>query len=531
MYGSSARRPRRVPSAKRRAALAAALAAPLCLAAALALLARLRVGAAPGSPSRLYAVMRGRTEWVVEPSYPHDALAFLNLITLDPYFAPFYPDGEGALWRALMSRDERAAVDRLYFWIRGRFNATLSSLMGYVYDISGAEDLGAFRELLRDPDAFMQARRRELDILSAQALAGWRVPRFLFAPLCRDLGSYLDFLERVGFEAAWRSEREPALRALARRRADELAAYNVVGAVERVLGGALSGPRVTALLGAYLRPNGISLGRNRFLVEDRVEGVSLAAVAAHELIHGYADWSSPGLRGIPPLLSRDRLAARRFKERDKGYNYNSWPVIAEEAWTKALDQLAQEELFAALAPDPVERFWFHDGGLHASSLLFYRLLKAESGAAASGDAGPVPAAERLAAAFAAGRIPEGAVEAAWAEALGADRAGRLTPEPRVRRVYDAGDPALDAMHPSYNEALPPGGFVVFLADWYGYEGGARDSLSVLDGLGRAWDGRALADPATGLTRRGRYLFAGNVSTERDGKTWYYRNALYFRALD
>lgn len=516
---------------RRRAVIVFALALALIVAAAFAIVPLLRVGADIGAPSELGDERYGVTAWEIRASYPHDALAFLNLITLDPYFSQFYPEGGGERWRTLMSRAERRAVDRLYFWIRGRFNATLSSLAAYFYDASGAEGLSEFRELLRDPAALMRACRRDLDLLSYQVLGGWRVPRFVFSMLCRDLGSYLDFLSRAGFEAAWRAEREPTLAELARRYEAEMSAYNVVGAVERALGGGLPGPKVTVLLGSYLRPNGISLGRNRFLMEDRVDAVELAAVAAHELIHGYADWSSPGLRGIPPLLSRDRLAARRYKERDTGYNYNSWPVIAEEAWTKALDQLAQEELFPALAPDPVERFWFHDGGLHASALLFYRLLKGELGARAGGGAADGPAAERLAAAFAAGRIPEGAVEAAWAEALGADRLGRLPPEPRLRRVHDAGDPALDAMHPSYNEALPPGGFVVFLADWYGYEGSARDSLKVLDELGRAWDGRALVDPATGLERRGRYLFAGNVSTERDGKAWYYRNALYFRALD
>lgn len=514
-----------------RAVLIAGTALALTVAAAFALAPLLRVGADLGAPSTLGDGLRGATAWDIRASYPHDALAFLNLITLDPYFSPFYPEGDGERWRALMNRSEQGAVDRLYFWVRGRFNATLSSLAAYFYDASGAESLSEFRELLRDPAALMRARRRDLDLLSSQVLGGWRVPPFLFSMLCRDLGVYLDFLSRVGFEAAWRAEREPALASLAKRFEAEMAAYNVVGAVERALGGALPGPEVTALLGAYLRPNGISLGRNRFLIEDRVDAVELAAVAAHELIHGYADWSSPGLRGIPPLLSRDRLAARRFKERERGYNYNSWPVIAEEAWTKALDQLAQEELFPALAPDPVERFWFHDGGLHASGLLFYRLLKGELGAATGGDEAAGPAAERLAAAFADGRVGEGAVEAAWRDALGADRVGRLPPEPRLRRVYDAGDPALDAMHPAYNQALKPGQFVVFLADWYGYDGGARDSLKVLDELGRAWEGRALVDPATGLERRGRYLFAGNVSTERDGKAWYYRNALYFQALD
>lgn len=516
---------------RERAALIAALALALTVAAAVAAVPLLRVGADLGAPSALGDLRYGRTEWDIRASYPHDALAFLNLITLDPYFSQFYPDGDGERWRELMSRAERRAVDRLHFWIRGRFKATLSSLAAYFYDASGAEGLAEFRELLRDPAALMRARRRDLDLLSSQVLGGWRVPPFVFSMLCRDLGVYLDFLSRVGFEAAWRAEREPALEELARRYEGELAAYNVIGAVERALGGGLPGPGLTALLGAYLRPNGISLGRNRFLMEDRVDAVELAAVAAHELIHGHADWSSPGLRKLPALLARDRLAARRFKERDTGFNYNSWPVIAEEAWTKALDQLAQEELFPALAPDPVERFWFHDGGLHASALLFYRLLKAELGAAAGGGETTAPAAERLAAAFAAGRIPEGAVGTVWNEDLGEERLGRLPAEPRVRRVYDAGDPALDAMHAAYNQALRPGQFVVFLADWYAYEASPADSLKVLDELGRAWDGRALVDPATGRSRRGRYLFAGNVSTERDGKTWYYRNALYYQALD
>ncbi len=97
---------------QKRAVLIAALALALIVAAAFALVPLLRVGADIGAPSELGDGRYGVTMWDIRASYPHDALAFLNLITLDPYFSQFYPQGDGERWRALMSRAERRAVDR-----------------------------------------------------------------------------------------------------------------------------------------------------------------------------------------------------------------------------------------------------------------------------------------------------------------------------------------------------------------------------------------------------------------------------------
>lgn len=491
----------------------------------------LRVGGKLGAPEALQAGRHNRTEWTLQPSYPHDALAFLNLISLDPYFLSFYDAAIVTTWRERLEPRERKAVDRLHSTISRRFNISLSSLLAYFYDATGSCSLAEFRESLRDPDTLLERHRYDLDQLSARLLGGWRIPKPTLNSLCRDLGSYLDFLERSDFEDYWRQTHEPELARLAANYSAELAGCNMVGAVEEVLGGGLPGPEVTVLLGAFLRPNGISLGRNRFLMEDRIDRATLLAVAAHELIHGYADWTAPGLRQLPELLSRDRLAARRFKERNRSFNYNSWPVIAEEAWTKVLDQLVQERLSATEAPDPRERWFFHDDGLHAASLALYRLIQEQSGTGGSLPWREQSAAEWLAGQLQTGSIGEQAVSRRWEQELGYHRPGSLPEAPRIRRVFAAGDPALDSLNPVYNEVLKAGQFVVFLDDWFVFDGPARDSLRVLNELGLLWQDKPLADPLTGLVLNGRFLFAGNVSTQRDSKTVYYRNALYFRRSD
>lgn len=461
-----------------------------------------------------------RTTWSVEPSYPHDALAFLNLITLDPYFSRFYPENPGAPWREKMSEREKRGVDSLKFWVRDRFGGTLSSIFTSFFQYTGAKDLKDFQEMLREPEVLQEKLRKELDSWSLAALGGWRVPGGLFRDICAHLRVYLEFLERSGFEEAWNRDRMPTLETAAAEYRRRLVGYNLVPAVEAVLGGGLSTETVTVLLGSFVRPNGIALGRNTFLMEDRTDVVNLVAVAAHELIHGHVDWSGPELKKIPEMLARDPLAVRRFGERDSGLNYNTWPVMAEESWTKALDQLVQEELFPALAPDPRERFWNHDSGLHTAALLFYRMLKTrnkEDGRSA---------VQWLVSEVASGRIEENAISELWHRELGLDRPGRLPDQPRVRRIYLAGDPELDRIHDSYNRVMKPGQAVVFLEDWFTFDGPAVQSLMVLDDLGRHWTGRELKDPVTGLKVSGHHLFSGNGTTTRDGKTFYFRNTLY-----
>lgn len=500
--------------------MAAALAAVLASAFAAALWLRVPTRNA-GIPQSLAALRHDATDWVVAPSYPHDALAFLNLVARDPFFMEFYPDDPAGPWRDRMTPAERRSAGRLKSWIRDRFGSTLSSVLTYFYQASGAVDLDGFRNLLRDPDALMAARRRELDAWSAAALGGWRLPPFLFRVLARDLGAYLDFLERTDFESWWIATRLPSLEEAARGFRSGLAGYNLVPAVESALGGGLPSARVTVLLGAFLRPNGISMGRNVFLVEDRPALASLVGVAAHELIHGYADWNAPALAKLRGVLSRDPLASRRFAARDAGMGYNNWTAIAEESWTKALDQIVKERIFPLAAPDPRERWWFQDGGLHPSALLFYRELR--SGGPAPGQA----ASAWLAEAVEGGRFPEACVSALWDREFGGNRPGALPPEPPIGRIHLSGDPALAALHPSYAEVMDPGMAVVFLKDWFTFEGGPAASLAILDAAGRAMSGTELVDPVTGLRYRGRYRFAGNWSTQADGRTWYYKNSLYF----
>lgn len=113
----------------------------------------------------------------------------------------------------------------------------------------------------------------------------------------------------------------------------------------------------------------------------------------------------------------------------------------------------------------------------------------------------------------------------WNAAFGVDRPGRLPQRLTVTRIHAAGDPALDAIHPSYNQAMEPGMVVVFLTEWLTATD-ANSAIAELERVGRALDARLLAPDGTVVPLS--YAFAGDWGTNRNGVSYYYRNALYFR---
>ena len=494
----------------------------LVLAAAVAWgVAALRVPPGDGVLQRPLPVRQAATVWALEPSYAFDALCVVQALSGDPYYlALFEGTGDEAFARdarARLSRAERAAVDRLYGVLHRSLGTVPCAVLSSLLAITGNDDLDAFRASLADPRGFRRSYADELDVFYRRTTGGLRLPGPVVDLLLRDVATYLDALERIGFGAYWETSVRPDLEALAGELARGVTGYDVVSVVETLIGGGLPSDRLVVHLARFARPNGISLGATALVMEERTDARHLVRVTAHELLHGWVDWTDAGaLEAWLGSLRRDPVVARAFEGRDRHHGYNSYLALAEEGLTQALDQLASERL--GVASDPLERWFFHDGGLHVLGLAWYEALRGEAF-----DVEPRSIHARATDAVAAGVVAPGRVAAAWEAAFA--RPCAFDQSPTLATAYVSGDPALLAIHPSYAGSVPRGTLIVFLAEWC-VDDDPQAVVARLEAAARAWDASVLTTDGRALPLTP--LYGGNWSVERDGLTHLYRHALTYR---
>lgn len=521
--GGDVTAPARSRSARRwRRAVAVVAAAVLVLTGAAAwVVAALRMPPGGSVLQRPLPARHAGTAWSVEPAYAFDALCFLQPLSGDPYYlGPFEGTVDAAFAREArgrLTRAERAAVDRLHGVLQRALGTVPCAVLSTLLAITGSTDLDEFRAVLADPRGFRRAYAEEFDAFYRRAVGGFRLPALLVDLLLRDVATYLDAVERVGFEAHWEASVRPDLEALAAELAHGVAGYDVVPVVETLIGGGLPSDRVVVHLARFARPNGISLQATALVMEERTDAAHLARVAAHEMLHGWVDWTgAAALTDWLGSLRTDPVVARAFERRNRHHGYNSYLALAEEGITKALDQLAAERLGVAL--DPRERWFLHDDGLHVLAHAWYEALRGEPF-----DVDGVPIHERAVERVASGAVAAGRIGELWETTFGAPCTFPAAAMPGP--VHLSGDPDLVAIHPSYAGSVPRGTLIVFLRDWCVADD-PQAAVAGLEAAARTWgasvataDGRDL--PLT-------LLHGGNWSTERDGVTYLYRHALTFR---
>lgn len=484
-----------------------------------------RVPEETGALQRAGEVAHQSTSWEIGPSYAHDAICFISALSGAEYYTELFADEPDAAFaaqmRASLTRSERRRVDRLYRLIHDRFGAVPAAVLSSLYSVTGAQSLAEFRAIIDDPRAFRASHPEELEAYYKFALSGWRLPGFLVDRVLRDVAVYVDAIERLGFRGYWETQVRPDLEELADSLSAGLADYNAVPTVERLIGMSVQDDRVRVYLTRFARPHGISLGATGFVMEERTDVPNLVRVAIHEMMHGWVDWTDdPVLSAWIDGLSRDPVVRAAYRKRSGDFGYNTYAALAEEGLVKALEQLGAEAL--GIPEPPLERFFFHDNGLHVVGLGLAEALRAAGYPENAREGESIQA--RLARLIESD-LPEGEVGRIWNAAFGADRPGRLPERLTVARVHAAGDPALDAIHPSYNEAMEPGMVVVFLNEWL-TASDADAAIAELERAGRALDVQLVTPEGAEIPLS--YAFAGNWGTDRNGVSYFYRNAFYFR---
>lgn len=478
----------------------------------------------PPGPSVLQRPLpdpHGSTTWRIEPTFAYDAVCFLQVLSGDAYFVDLFEGSDDVAYarasRTRLTQRERAAVDRLHGLLHRTLGGIPCAVLSSLLAITADGDLATFRAAIAHPRAFRREHADAFDAFYRRTIGAYRLPGLLVDLALRDLATFLDALDRLGFEERWRREVAPDLATLAASLAQGTAAFDVVPAVERLIGGGLPSDVVQVHLARYARPNGISLGATSLVMEERTDARHLVRVAAHEMLHGWVDWSGDAeLAAWVAALGDDPVVARAFAARERRFGYNTLPTLAEEALTQTLDQLAAEAL--GVAEDPLERWFFADGGLHVVAPALYETLRQ-----APFDEAPIPIHTRV-----AGLVTGGALDAPGAHWVSTyARPCAFDAPPTVRTAHLAGDPALLALHPSYGASVQPGSLIVFLRDWC-----ADDPQAAIDRLEAAalrWDVRVATAAGHAVERLPLSLVhAGNWSSERDGRTFLYRHGLVFR---
>ncbi|HYE95759.1 MAG TPA: hypothetical protein VD962_06085 [Rubricoccaceae bacterium] len=314
---------------------------------------------------------RDTTVWVLRPSLKHDALAFLGVLTGDPFYVERYPD-EYARFDALLTPAARAALAELKREVKDENGGIISAFLTLVFSASDAETIPEMRAALDDPGP-LKASFEQTPYASAWPLFEIVVP---------ELRVLLGWYEDVGFPAYWEAEVRPRAEARIAELAPQLPGYNVLGETARLTGRPAPLDTLTVYVLHFVKPHGIKVTGTRFLTATTWPFDVVLPDAVHEMMHPPYDLAADTeLRTALEGLRADSFLMERVEHHDPSLGYNTFEGFVEEDVVQALEQVVLERL--GVAREPRVHWCRADGGMHVLAVALYRVMKegsyAESG--------------------------------------------------------------------------------------------------------------------------------------------------------
>lgn len=251
-------------------------------------------GCAPALESAASIGPHDRTVWSFEPSVAYDALSFINGLSGDPFYAPYYGNSVRR-FDARLSGPARRSLARL---------ARRKQRYGFIYS--------AFTTMF----------------------ASTRSPA--------TLDELADYFCRPG-------DVMRAYRRTEHHRPVHGGLFRVAVARDsvRVLR-ALDGETVQVYVLAFGQPHAVKLAGNRLLVDLSYSDEIIAQNAIHESMHPPVDWSDPDMRALLDRLDGSPFVRRAFDEHDPAFGYNQFEGYVEESIVRVLDQRIAEERLVTL---------------------------------------------------------------------------------------------------------------------------------------------------------------------------------------
>ncbi|GAB5535089.1 MAG: hypothetical protein Rubg2KO_13380 [Rubricoccaceae bacterium] len=335
---------------------------PLSLCGGLVALAILAGCASPG-PRQLVEPPTV-TAWDLQPSFMHDALAFLGVLSGDPFYTERYPD-EFAHFDSLLTPTAREAIQDLAQSVKeeGRI---VSAHLTLVFSASEAETLPEMQAVLDAPSSLREA------FLATPYASDWP----LFERNVPALRVALEWYAEIDFPGYWDWEIRPQAEARIAELAPQLPALDVLGETAQLTGQPAPLDTLTVYVLHFVKPHGIKITGSRFLTATTWPLSVVLPDAVHEMMHPPYDLSTDlELRAALDRLRNDPFLMERIENHDPSLGYTTFEGFVEENVVQALEQVALERL--GVDRDPRAHWCRQDGGLHVLAAALYHTMTEE----------------------------------------------------------------------------------------------------------------------------------------------------------
>ncbi len=311
------------------------------------------------------ASLHSTTQWDVGPSFKFDAICALNMLSSDPYYLKYYQADYDRLIKQF-TPEERAAFVNLKRRIKDESHDIISAKLALYFSAVDAESLDDLIHVVQDSSTM----RRNLQATPYYSEEGWKV----YDSSRPDLEAAFRAMKRVHFEADWEREAKTKVEQARETLTAKLPDYNVIPAVEAVLGTPRPTNKITVYLLYYSQPHGIKITGTRFLTHYSYPFRIVLRNAIHEMMHPPYDLErDPDLRTALESLKSDPFLMDKVEHHDRSYGYNTLAGLEEEDCVQALEQIIAERF--AMGGDPRAYWRDQDDGIHVLAVAVYSLMK------------------------------------------------------------------------------------------------------------------------------------------------------------
>jgi hypothetical protein len=305
------------------------------------------------------------TDWNVRSSLKYDAICVLNVLSGDPYYLEYYKADYDRLSKQLRP-DELASFANLKHRIKDQNGDIISAKLALYFSAVDAESLDDLIKVI-DDSSTMQHNLQATPYYDAE---GWKV----YEASRADLKAAFRALQRIHFETDWEKESKPRIDEARSKIVADLPKYNVIPAIETVLGTARPSNRITVYLLYYSQPHGIKISGTQFLTHYSYPFRIVLRNAIHEMMHPPYDLDHDSeLRSDLDSLRSDSFLMDKVEHHDASFGYNTLPGLVEEDCVQALEEVVAEHF--ALGHDSRKYWHEQDGGIHVFAVVLYSLMK------------------------------------------------------------------------------------------------------------------------------------------------------------
>jgi len=305
------------------------------------------------------------TQWDLQPSLTFDAICALNMLSGDPYYLEYYRADYDRLVKQFRP-EELAAFANLKRRIKDQNGGIISASLALYFSATDAASLDDLIRTVQDSSAM----RRSLQATPYYDEDGWK----LYEANRPDLEAAFRALKRIHFDEDWEKNVKPKIEQSRAEIAAKLPDYNVIPAVESVLGSARPSNKITVYLLYYSQPHGIKITGTRFLTHYSYPFRIVLRNAIHEMMHPPYDLAHDAeLRSGLESLKSDPFLMDKVEHHDTSFGYNSLAGLEEEDSVQALEQILAERF--GMGGDPRAYWRMQDDGIHVFAVALYQLMK------------------------------------------------------------------------------------------------------------------------------------------------------------